>query len=64
MTDLFKKEAIDLLNKHGLEDGQKHITQMIYFSEGGDNNRSLAYWIMVDKEYKNATNNNTPNKEI
>ncbi len=58
-----KQQAVEILNNHGSIDGQKHITQLLYFAEGIGSRTLLTYWKDVEKEFIYATNNNTPNKE-
>jgi len=59
-----KVQAQEILNKLGVDDGKKHITQLLYFAEGVGSNELINYWKKVEKEFNDAVNNNTPNKKI
>jgi hypothetical protein len=59
-----KRRAAHIIDKMGIEDGTKHITQLIYFAEGIDSIAILNYWKEVEKEFYNAVNNYTPDKKI
>ncbi len=39
-----KQQAVEILNNHGSIDGQKHITQLLYFAEGIESRTLLTYW--------------------
>jgi len=59
-----KVQAQEILNKLGASDGQKHITQLLYFAEGVGSQTLITYWKDVEKEFKHAVDNNTPDKKI
>ena len=59
-----KVQAQEILNKLGASDGQKHITQLLYFAEGVGSRTLLTYWKDVEKEFKDAVNNNTPDQKV
>ena len=59
-----KRRAAHIIDKMGIEDGTKHITQLIYFAEGINSIAILNYWKEVEKEFYNAVNNYTPDKKI
>lgn len=59
-----KQQAVEILNNHGSIDGQKHITQLLYFAEGIGSRTLLTYWKDVEKEFIYAVDNNTPDQKI
>lgn len=59
-----ERRANDILTKHGKEDGQKHIDQILYFCEYLRSESLSTYWKLVNKNFKNAINNNTSNKKV
>lgn len=59
-----KRRAAHIIDQMGIEDGTKHITQLIYFAEGINSTSILDYWKEVEKEFYNAVNNHTPDKKI
>ena len=59
-----EKRANDILARHGKEDGQKHIDQILYFCEHLSSDSLLKYWNLVNKNFKNAVDNYTSDKKI
>lgn len=47
-----EQDAIEILNRHGSIDGQKHITQLIFFAEGMESRILTSHWKQVEKEFK------------
>ena len=47
-----KKEALDIHKKMGSVDGQKHLTQLLYFVKGMNSKDLLSYWNNVEKHFK------------
>lgn len=48
-----KQDAIEILNRYGSVDGQKHITQLIFFAEGMESRVLTSHWKQVEKDFKN-----------
>jgi hypothetical protein len=46
-------KAIDIFRKYGFDDGQKHITQMIFLVEGINASELKTYWYLVEQNFKN-----------
>ncbi len=59
-----KVQAQEILNKLGAGDGQKHITQLLYFAEGVGSQTLVTYWENVEKQFKHAVDNNTSDQKI
>jgi|TARA_R110000744_G_scaffold379877_1_gene499057 hypothetical protein len=47
-----KKEALDICKRMGLIDGQKHLTQILYFVKGMNSKDLVSYWNSVDTHFK------------
>ena len=47
-----KKEALDIYKRMGSIDGQKHLTQILYFVEGMNSKDLVSYWNSVDTHFK------------
>lgn len=47
-----EQDAIEILNRYGSIDGQKHITQLIYFAEGMESRILISHWKQVEKDFK------------
>ena len=45
-------KAIDIFRKYGFNDGQKHITQMIFLVEGINASELKTYWYLVEQNFK------------
>ncbi len=46
-----KEDAIEILNHYGSVDGQKHITQLIFFAEGMESKVLINHWKQVEKQF-------------
>ena len=51
-----KQQAVEILNNHGAIDGQKHLTQLIYFAENIESKILLRYWKGVNMQFNQIIN--------
>ena len=51
-----KQQAVEILNNHGAIDGQKHLTQLIYFAENIESKVLLRYWKGVNMQFNKIIN--------
>ena len=49
-------QAAEILNNHGAIDGQKHLTQLIYFAENIESKVLLRYWKAVNLQFNRIIN--------
>lgn len=56
-----KKKADQILNKLGVTDGRKHISQILYFAQNVQSKVLVTYWQNVETQFNYAINNTTSN---